>query len=61
MSKRSIDGFTRVGRTAEEMESGRGHRTGIVRCDECGQRIEASGMGIGSHRRKHARERQARR
>jgi len=58
MARRPIDGFTRVARTPEEVASGRGRRTGIVRCDRCGKRIEASGMGIGSHRRKHARERQ---
>lgn len=63
--------FRRVTATAEELEEWRvkharrvhggwsGLRPSVYRveCLECGARIWGSGMGIGSHRRKHRRER----
>ena len=56
---RPVDGFDRVAATADERHAKRtGH---MLRCQECGQRVVPSGLGVGSHRRKHDRERAARR
>lgn len=61
---RTVEGFHHAAATPQER---RDKRTGLMLvCDEitpdgtvCGQRIVPSGLGVGAHRRKHARERQA--
>lgn len=52
---RPVDGFRRERATAEEVKAKR--TTEMLVCLECGQRITPSGLAVGSHRRKHRRER----
>jgi hypothetical protein len=54
LSRRIVTGFTRVIATPAERDAGRPEH--LLRCDQCGQRITPSGLGVGAHRRTHTRK-----
>ncbi len=52
----AIYGFTRIGWGHPDYPKDVRTSVGFVKCDRCGKIIQASGLGIGSHRKKHWRE-----